>query len=109
MALIAYAAVYTILSSAALILMRRSLEGASFGELVQEPGVYAGAVLYTASFATFLATLRVYEVVTVFPLFTGLTYATVTVAAAILLDESLTPSRLAGVVLVGIGAVLLVR
>jgi multidrug transporter EmrE-like cation transporter len=48
-------------------------------------------------------------VLTVFPLFTGITYATVTVAAALVLDESLTASRLAGIALVAVGAVLLVR
>jgi quaternary ammonium compound-resistance protein SugE len=71
--------------------------------------VYAGGLLYAASFATFIASLRRYEVLTVFPLFTGITYATVTVAAALLLDESLTASRLAGIALVAAGAVLLVR
>jgi multidrug transporter EmrE-like cation transporter len=108
-ALIAYAAVYTTLATAGLVVVRRSLESASFPELLQDPAVYAGAVLYAASFATFLATLRRYEVLTVFPLFTGVTYATVTVAAAVLLDESLTLSRLVGIALVGVGAFLLVR
>lgn len=109
MALAAYAVVYTTLATAGLVVVRRSLEDASLSELVQDPAVYAGALLYAASFATFLASLRSYEVLTVFPLFTGVTYATVTVAAAILLDESLTASRLAGIALVGAGAVLLVR
>jgi quaternary ammonium compound-resistance protein SugE len=77
--------------------------------LIQDPAVYAGGLLYAASFATFLASLRSYEVLTVFPLFTGITYATVTVAAALVLDESLTASRLAGIALVAVGAVLLVR
>lgn len=46
---------------------------------------------------------------TVYPLFTGVAYASVTVAAATFLDEMLTASRVAGIVLVGLGAVLLVR
>jgi multidrug transporter EmrE-like cation transporter len=107
--LLAYAVVYTTLATAGLIVVRRSLEDASFSELIQDPAVYAGALLYAASFATFLASLRSYEVLTVFPLFTGVTYATVNVAAAVLLDEAITASRLAGIVLVGVGAVLLVR
>jgi len=48
-------------------------------------------------------------VLTVFPLFSGVTYATVTVAAAVVLDEQLTASRLAGIAFVAVGAVLLVR
>jgi multidrug transporter EmrE-like cation transporter len=104
-----YAAVYTTLASAGLVLVRRALDDASFSEFLHEPGFYAGGLLYAASFATFLASLRSYEVLTVFPLFTGVTYATVTLAAAVVLDESLTPSRLAGIALVGVGAVLLVR
>ena len=109
MTLLLYAVVYTTLATAGLIVVRRSLADASFAELIQDPAVYAGALLYAASFATFLASLRSYEVLTVFPLFTGITYATVTVAAALLLDEPLTTSRLAGIALVAVGAVLLVR
>jgi multidrug transporter EmrE-like cation transporter len=108
-ALAAYTVLYTTLATAGLVLVRRSLADASLSELVQDPGVYAGGLLYAASFATFLATLRSYEVLTVFPLFTGVTYATVTVAAALLLDEPLTTSRLAGIALVAVGALLLVR
>jgi multidrug transporter EmrE-like cation transporter len=89
--------------------VRRALADAPVSELLQDPAVYAGGLLYAASFATFVLSLRSYEVLTVFPLFTGVTYATVAVAAALILDESLTASRLAGIVLVGIGAVLLVR
>lgn len=109
MGLALYAVAYTMLATAGLVLVRRSLEDASFSELVQEPGLYLGGLLYAASFATFLASLRSYEVLTVFPLFTGITYATVAVAAAVILDEPLSASRLAGIALVGVGAVLLVR
>jgi multidrug transporter EmrE-like cation transporter len=109
MGLAAYAVVYTTLASAGLILVRRSLEDAPFSEFVHDPAFYAGGLLYATSFATFLASLRAYEVLTVFPLFTGVTYATVTLGAAVFLDEPLTASRLAGIVLVAAGAVLLVR
>jgi small multidrug resistance pump len=97
------------LASAGLVLVRRSLDDASFAEFARDPGFYAGGILYAASFATFLAALRTYEVLTVFPLFTGVTYATVTLAAAVILDEPLSASRLAGIGLVAVGAVLLVR
>ena len=109
MALAAYAVVYTTLATSGLVLVRRSLDDASFSEFVHNPAFYAGGVLYAASFATFLASLRRYEVLLVFPLFTGVTYATVTLAAAVILDEPITASRLAGIGLVAVGAVLLVR
>jgi multidrug transporter EmrE-like cation transporter len=104
-----YALAYTTLASGGLVLVRRSLDDASFAEFSHDPRFYAGGILYAASFATFLASLRSYEVLTVFPLFTGVTYATVTLAAAVLLDEPLTAARLAGIGLVAAGAVLLVR
>jgi multidrug transporter EmrE-like cation transporter len=100
---------YTALATTGLVLLRRSLEDATLSELVHDPAFFAGGVFYAASFATFLASLRRFEVLTVFPLFTGLAYATVAVAAAVVLDESLTASRLAGIALVGVGALLLVR
>jgi multidrug transporter EmrE-like cation transporter len=101
--------VYTALATTGLVLLRRSLEDATLSELVHDPAFFAGGVFYAASFATFLASLRRFEVLTVFPLFTGLAYATVAVAAAVVLNESLTTSRLAGIGLVGVGAMLLVR
>jgi multidrug transporter EmrE-like cation transporter len=45
----------------------------------------------------------------VFPLFTGLVYASVAVASAVYLDEALTVWRVAGIGLVGAGLLLLVR
>ena len=109
MGLALYTLVYTTLASAGLVLVRRALDDASFSEFAHDPRLYAGGLLYAASFATFLASLRSYEVLTVFPLFTGVTYATVTLAAAVILDEPLSASRLAGIAFVAVGAVLLVR
>lgn len=109
MALIAYAVVYTTLATAGLVLLRRSLEDATLAELLRDPTFVLGGLLYAASFTTFLASLRRFEVLTVFPLFTGITYATVAVAAAVVLNEQLTAARVGGIALVGFGAVLLVR
>ena len=109
MRLIAYAVAYTTLATAGLIVLRRSLEDASASEIVRTPGFYAGGLLYAASFGTFLLSLRHFEVLTVFPLFSGLAYATVAVTAAVVLDEPLTAARVAGIALVAAGAVLLVR
>jgi multidrug transporter EmrE-like cation transporter len=107
--LIVYAAIYTTLATLGLVVLRRSLADASFSELVRAPGLYAGGLLYAASFGTFLLSLRHFEVLTVFPLFTGIAYATVAVASALYLDEPLTLARVAGIALVAAGAVLLVR
>lgn len=109
MGLIAYATLYTILATTGLVLVRQSLEDAPISAFLHDPAFFAGGVLYAASFATFLASLRRFEVLTVYPLFTGLAYATVAIAAVVVLNESLTASRLAGIALVGAGAVLLVR
>lgn len=105
----AYAVVYTTLATVGLVLLRRALADAELDEILREPGFYLGGIFYAASFATFLVSLRRFEVLTVFPLFSGLAYATVAVAAAVVLDEALTVSRVAGIVLVGVGAILLVR
>jgi multidrug transporter EmrE-like cation transporter len=109
LALIAYAAVYTALATTGLVLLRRSLGDAAVAEIIRDPTFYVGGLFYAASFATFLASLRRFEVLTVFPLFSGLAYATVAVAATLVLDETLTAPRFAGIALVGVGAVLLVR
>ncbi len=109
MRLAAYAVTYTMLATLGLVVLRRTLEDASFAELARSPGLYLGGALYAASFGTFLLSLRHFEVLTVFPLFSGITYATVAVASALLLNEPLTIARVAGIALVAAGAVLLVR
>jgi len=107
--LIGFAGVYTALATTGLVLLRRTLADAPLDDVVHDPAFYLGGFCYAASFGTFLLSLRHFEVLTVFPLFTGLAYATVAVAAALVLDESLTIVRIAGIALVGVGAVLLVR
>jgi len=104
-----YALTYTTLATLGLVVLRRTLADAPVAEIVRMPSFYVGGLFYAASFATFLASLRSFEVLTVFPLFTGVTYATVTVAASVLLDEQLGASRLTGIAFVAVGAVLLVR
>lgn len=105
----AYLVAYVALSAAGLILLRRSLADATLEEALSDPRFYAGAAGYALSFGTFLLSLRRYEVLTVFPVFLGTAYATIAVAAAIFLDETLTPARVAGLVLVGSGLLLLAR
>lgn len=109
MALAAYSAVYTALATAGLVLLRGSLKNESLTAVVGQPGFLIGGLCYAASFATFLLALRRFELLTVYPVFSGLAYAALTLAAAIFLGEALTPIRLAGIVLVAGGVALLVR
>jgi len=109
MALALYAGIYTALATTGLVLLRRSLAGAELPSLVADPRFLVGAAFYAASFATFLLSLRRFEVMTVYPVFSGLVYATLTIAAAAFLDEVLTLTRLTGIFLVAGGVALLVR
>ena len=109
MSFAAYLVTYVVLSATGLILLRRSLADATMGEALSDPRFYLGAAGYALSFATFLLSLRHWEVLTVFPVFLGTAYATIAVAAAIFLDEALTPARIVGLALVGAGMVLLAR
>lgn len=109
MALALHTAVYAVLATTALVVLRSSLEGATLAEALRMPGVYFGAVCYAASFLTFLASLRRFDVLTVFPVFSGVTYASVAVAAAAFLGEDLGTGRVLGLGLVAVGVVLLTR
>jgi multidrug transporter EmrE-like cation transporter len=91
------------------VLLRRSLADASVSDILATPGFYLGFMFYAASFLTFLLSLRRFEVLTVYPVFSGLAYASVTIAAVWVLGEHLTAMRVAGIVLVGAGVALLVR
>jgi multidrug transporter EmrE-like cation transporter len=109
MTLALYSLVYTALATTGLVLLRRSLGGTDLTSALTDPEFIAGAAAYAASFGTFLLALRRFEVLTVYPIFSGLAYATVTAAATLFLHESLTAARLAGIVLVAGGVVLLAR
>jgi multidrug transporter EmrE-like cation transporter len=107
--LAAYTIAYTVLVTTALLLLRRSLQDASLAAVLGTPRFYLGFAFYALSFLTFLASLRRYEVLTVYPLFTGLAYAAVTLAAVVVLGENLTAVRIAAIALIGVGVVLLAR
>jgi small multidrug resistance pump len=108
-ALAVYAAVYTTLVTTGLVLLRRSLGGADLSAAIGDPELVAGGFAYAASFATFLLALRRFELLTVYPVFSGLAYAAVTVAAVVFLSESLSAARLLGILLVAAGVFFLVR
>jgi multidrug transporter EmrE-like cation transporter len=110
-----YAAAYVALSTAGLLLLRRSLRnfeggaGRIFGELFKHPGVIAGGVLYALSFLTFLLALRRFNLTLVYPLFVGSGYVAVVLASWLLLDEQIAPSRGLGIAVIGLGLVLVLR
>jgi len=107
---IPYLVVYVALSTSGLLLLRSRLEGGgSLGSLVSDPLLLLGAVCYALSFLTWLATLRYYEVTRAFPIFLGSSYAAVTIGAVLVLGEHLTGVRVAGIVLVGLGILLVGR
>jgi len=109
MALVLYTAVYVVLAATGLIVLRSSLEGATVAEGLRMPGVYLGAACYAASFGTFLVSLRRFDVLTVFPVFSGVAYAAVALAAVAFLGEDLGTTRVLGLGLVGVGVILLTR
>lgn len=109
MALVLYTLVYAALATTGLIVLRSSLGGATVAEALAMPGVYLGAACYAASFGTFMLSLRRFDVLTVFPVFSGVAYASVAVAAATILGEDLGTSRVLGLALVGVGVILLTR
>jgi multidrug transporter EmrE-like cation transporter len=109
MPLAAYSLIYAALATTGLVLLRRSLSDASLTAVVSNPEFFIGGLFYAASFGTFLVALRRFEVLTVYPIFTGLAYATVSIAAVIFLNESLDVERLLGILLVAGGVLLLTR
>jgi len=104
-----YTLVYVTLATAGLILLRRSVADASLAEFLHAPGFYVGFLCYALSFGTFLLALRRFEVLTVYPLFSGIAYATVALAAILFLGERPTPMHAAAIALIGAGVVLLAR
>ena len=66
-------------------------------------------VLYAASFVTWLLALRRFETVVIFPAFVGVNYVGVVLGGRFFLGESLSGLRLAGIVVILAGVVLVSR
>lgn len=111
----AYVAAYALLSTGGVLLLRaalRDVDDLSLGEgrrLLADPYFLAGSLLYALSFFTWLLALRRFEVVAIFPVFVGVGYACVVLGGYFFLDESLTASRAAGILVIFAGIVLLSR
>jgi multidrug transporter EmrE-like cation transporter len=107
---IPYLVVYVALSTAGVLLLRsRFGSGESLAALASDPRFLLGGVCYTASFLTWLAALRHYQITRAFPIFLGSSYAAVMVGAVVVLGERLTAARIAGILLVGAGVLLIGR
>lgn len=104
-----YAAVYTLFATTGLTLLRRALGSVALTATMTNPLFFVGGICYATSFGIFLWSLRHFDVLTVYPLFSGLGYAGVTGCAVLFLGERLHLGRIVGVALVGVAVVLLGR
>ena len=102
-------AAYVVLSTSGLLLLRTGLrDDGGINDFLRDPRVLVGAVLYAASFLTWLVALRRHELSLVYPIFIGTGYVVIVLASALFLDETLGAAKLVGIALVGIGLLLLV-
>jgi multidrug transporter EmrE-like cation transporter len=105
---------YVVLSTTALLVIRRALDvtrspDESLMRTVLSPTVVLGGVLYAASFCVWLLALRRYPATTVYPLFVGAGFIGIALGGWLVLGESLGPMRVAGTAVVLTGIVLLTR
>jgi multidrug transporter EmrE-like cation transporter len=112
---IALFAAYTASSVVGLLLLKHAMPLARMG---WQGGLWLsgatallglGACLYIASFFVWLVILARHELSAAYPAAIGLTLAFSTVGAAVFLSESLSPLRLAGIVLIFVGILLVTR
>jgi multidrug transporter EmrE-like cation transporter len=110
-----YVATYALLSTGGVLLLRTAmkdvdqLSAASIRSLLVEPSFLLGFVLYALSFLTWLLALRQYEVVVIFPVFVVVGYACVVLGGYLFLGESLSASRVVGILVIFAGMALLFR
>jgi multidrug transporter EmrE-like cation transporter len=110
-----YVATYALLSTGGVLLLRTAmkdvdqLSAASIRSLLVEPSFLLGFVLYALSFLTWLLALRQYEVVVIFPVFVAVGYACVVLGGYLFLGESLSASRVVGILVIFAGMALLFR
>lgn len=111
MRLATFVGTYAVLSTAGLLLLRSGVDEGSGGirAALLRPHVLIGLLVYAASFVVWLAALRRYELSSIYPLFIGVGYSAVFVSSVLLLGERLTLHKAAGVAMVGVGVLLLVK
>jgi multidrug transporter EmrE-like cation transporter len=110
---IGYVVVYAVVNAGGLLLLRSSLSGhelrSGIGKLVTDGRFIAGVCLYALGFAMWLATLTRYQLSVVYPIFVGVGYCSVVLAAFLFLNEGASTTKLIGVSLVGIGLLFVIR
>lgn len=110
-----YLAVYAVLGTGGVLLLRTALkdvDGISVDTakgLLTEPSFLLGFVLYALSFLTWLIALSRWEVVVAFPAFAGVGYACIVIGAYFFLGETLSATRLVGILVIFAGMILLAR
>ena len=110
-----YVAAYALLSTGGVLLLRTALKDvdelsvASVRGLLTDPAFLFGFLLYALSFGTWLLALRRYDVVVIFPVFIAVGYACVVLGGYLFLGESLSASRIAGILVIFGGMALLFR
>jgi multidrug transporter EmrE-like cation transporter len=110
-----YVVSYALLSTGGVLLLRTALKdvdqlsAASIRSLLVEPSFLLGFALYALSFLTWLLALRRYEVVVIFPVFVAVGYACVVLGGYLFLGESLSASRVVGILVIFAGMALLFR
>jgi drug/metabolite transporter (DMT)-like permease len=110
-----YVACYALLSTGGVLLLRTALKDvdqlstASVRNLVLEPAFLFGFLLYALSFLTWLLALRRHELVVIFPVFVAVSYVCVVLGGHLFLGESLSTSRVVGIVVIFVGTALLFR
>jgi multidrug transporter EmrE-like cation transporter len=108
-----YVSLYAVLNTLGLLLLRTALRdranGRTLTTLLTQPRLLFGLALYALGFVTWVASLRRYELSTVYPVFVGVGYVSVVGASVVVLSEHMTAARVVGIALVGAGVVLLVR
>lgn len=110
MKLAAWLALYAGASTAGLILLSKSLRDRELGSLLElagRPLLWLGATLYVASFGCWLYILSQERVSTAYPLAIGLSYTATLIASITLLGDRMPALKLAGVILIGAGVLLI--
>ena len=110
-----YVGLYAILNASGLLLLRTALgsdtrrAGSGLASLFADPRFAAGAVLYGLGFLMWVGTLTRYQLSIVYPVFVGIGYCSVLLAAFIFLHEHASPAKILGLLLVAIGLLFVLR
>jgi multidrug transporter EmrE-like cation transporter len=75
----------------------------------QHPKFIFGLLLYILSFLAWIILLSKKQLTTIFPLVTGLNYASIIVASILFLNEEIDLSKIIGIVLIGVGILFITK